>query len=124
MPPRGESLESVAAIAPEVDVETNPFDGLSDEGRKNAALRYGLPESASWQEISTVAHERNRKRAVESLGLPDTATMDDVRTQGPEIVRQQRAREFGLNDDATWDEIMAAKAQKSNHRSDDLEAAA
>lgn len=124
MPPRGESLESVKAIASEVDVEANPFDGLSDEGQKNAALRYGLPETASWQEISTVAHERNRKRAIESLGLPETATMDDVRTQGPEIVRQQRAREFGLNDDASWEEIMIAKSQQSGHRPDDLEVAA
>jgi hypothetical protein len=110
-------------------VVTKSSDTLYDDfeiTRKEYAQKYGLPETASWEEISNhdsgmdepVEHPRAEKVTKFENGVYSVYYMGDIRRNPPkpigmsrtfyedfEITRKEYAQKYGLPETATWSEI-------------------
>ncbi len=46
-----------------------------------------------------------RQQRAKELGLPETASWYDITSHNSNLARQQRAKELGLPETASWDDI-------------------
>ena len=56
---------------------------------------------------NTTSSEDTRVEMARKYGLPETATLDDITKAGSEENRVEFARNRGLPESATWDDITA-----------------
>jgi len=66
-------------------------DSANEQARAARAAELGLPESATWEDITNHNNEQDRVATAARLGLPESATWADINEQA----RAARAAETG-----------------------------
>lgn len=84
------------------------------EGGSGAVTRKVVPKTI-WdiEKENQAASEVDRKNFAKEDGLPEDATWDQITQFDSEVSRKKYAKEEGLPEDATWSQITDAQAKKS-----------
>ena len=89
---------------------------LSEITRQRFAKNRGLPDTATWDEITLFDSEALRRQGARERGLPNTATWEEIDHFDSEAPRRQEAKKRGLPLTTSWDEITHFDSEASRRQ--------